>query len=486
MTEMTTRLNIIGRYRIALSVILLASLLLVATGQLFADSRTQAKRMHDRLTGVVPSAETLNIMSGLLNGTISLADLNDNVNFPEYFKYSKFSSLSSAEHAAAYVAMENKHFSNATLVNFVTPWTNEAQTVFPGDMGTEGILNDYTATVIGAINDEIDFRRILYDDLLYIGKASLSLSNSYGNADNQHYKELEERVGKDLSQDLQQVVQTNVNSLPAGAASGVLTSRAAAKAFLVDGTNRALIRFTALNHLCQDMEEFKDFTLPADRIRQDVTRSPGGDSRIYMNECIGCHTGMDPLTQAFAYYDYDYPLDGNNDPIYEQGNLVFNGAGVNDTDRDGNDTGTNSRVQLKNLINADNFKPGYITTDDSWVNYWRQGKNSVIGNKVSPQTVTDNWDASLADPGSNGASSSGNGASSMAKELAHSEMFARCQVEKVFKAVCFRPPVDCNDRNAVNAILTNFKLPYLNATNNPNGYELKRVFAETAVYCKGP
>ena len=433
---------------------------LIFISQVFADARTQAKRIHDRIAGVAPSVAILNEMVDLIDGTVVDA------RFP------------SGEIAAAYKAMENKNFSNVTLVNFITPWTNEAQTVFPGDMGTEGVLNDYTATVIGAINDEIDFRRILYDDILYIGQAALSLTNSYGNADNRHYKELEERAGKDLRQDLVLATQTSVNGLPVGAASGVLTSRAAAKAFFVDGTNRAMLRFTALNHLCQDMEEMKDVSLPADRIRQDVSRSPGGDSRIYMNECIGCHTGMDPMTQAFAYYDYDYPLDGNNDPIYEQGFLVFNRVGINDTDRNGNDTGTNSRVQLKNLINADNFKPGYVTTDDSWVNYWRQGKNSVIGDKVNSGTSIANWDASL--------NSFGQGASSMSKELAHSERFARCQVEKVFKAVCLRPPVDTADRTVVNNVLANFKLPFQNSTLNPDGYELKRVFAETAAYCKGP
>jgi len=39
--------------------------------------------------------------------------------------------------------------------------------------------------------------------------------------------------------------------------------------------------------------------------RQDVSRSPGGDSRLFLNNCIACHSGMDPMTQAFAYYDYD-------------------------------------------------------------------------------------------------------------------------------------------------------------------------------------
>lgn len=405
----------VGRHHIKIMAVLLMTLV-VLSGQVLADSRTQAKRMHDRLTGVAPSAAVLNSMEALI-ATGNSADAVD----------------------AAYIAMDNKHFYNATLVNLITPWTNEARAVFPEDMDSEGTLNDYTATVIGAIRDEIDFRRILYDDLLYVGAVGGLPAYSYSN--NNHYKALE-AVGSDMGDPsvLVPVLQSANTSgvLSPADTAGVITSRAAAKAFFVDGTNRAMFRFTVLNHLCQDLEQLKDVTLPADRIRQDVSRSPGGDSRIFMNACIGCHTGMDPMTQALAYYNYN----GSS--------LEF----------------TNNAVQPKNLINEDNFKPGYIVTNNNWVNYWRQGKNSLLG-----------WDQSL--PGNGGGSGA---ASAMAKELAHSEQFARCQVEKVFQSVCLRPPGDVADRAAVNSILANFKLPFKKST----GYELKRVFAETAVHCKGP
>ncbi len=48
-----------------------------------------------------------------------------------------------------------------------------------------------------------------------------------------------------------------------------------------------------------------DTSRPPDRIRQDVSRSPGGDSRVFNNNCIGCHSVMDSMAQAFAYYDFD-------------------------------------------------------------------------------------------------------------------------------------------------------------------------------------
>lgn len=413
MTEIISRLGIGKHHHGGVLSFVLFTTLFIMMGQSVADDRTQAKRMHDRLTGVSPSISVLNNMTAMITAGNDID--------------------------AAYLAMDNKHFYNATLVNLITPWTNEARAVFPEDIDDEGTLNDYTATVIGVIRDNLDFRTILYGDLLYIGKG---ITPTYSYSSNDHYKKLEE-LGSNLGdanvlESVSQAANTG-GILSTSDTAGIMTTRAGAKAFLTGGTNRAMFRFTVLNHLCEDMEQLKDVTLPADRIRQDVSRSPGGDSRIFMNACIGCHTGMDPMTQALAYYDYD---DDNTV-------LKF----------------SNNVVQAKNLINENNFKPGFIVTDNSWKNYWRQGQNALL-----------KWDQTL--PGSGGGSGA---AREMARELAHSERFARCQVEKVFKAVCLRPAGNTADRAAVDSIVTKFKAPYIKS-----GYELKRVFAETAVYCKGP
>jgi len=377
-----------------------------------AGPREQAKRIHDRIAGVPPTNEVLDAME---------ADINSN-----------------NEIAAAFRAMENSAFYSVTLKNFVTPWTNEAQTVFAP-------LNDYTATVIGMVRDDVDIRHMLYEDIIYTGNAP-GLP-AYSNSNNNHYQEMEDQA-LDLKATLQMSTQSSVTQLEANATSGVLTTRAAAKAFLIDGTNRAHFRFTFLNHLCDDLEPVKDISRAADRIRQDVSRSPGGDSRIYNNSCYGCHAGMDPMNQSYAYYNYEYNAD--NDPEGENGQLSYNSEGVNDP-------ATNSRVKAKYHINSGNFPYGYITEDDSWVNYWRQGQNSNIG-----------WDPAL--PGT------GNGAKSMGQELAHSASFAQCQVKKVFSNVCLREPSDAADRAQIDSMVTSL------ATNE---YKLKQTFAESAVYCMG-
>ena len=377
-------------------VLALAAVGLLAGAVASADARTQARRLHDRLAGTPPSAATLDQMAALV--AAGNAD------------------------AAARIAMNARSFYNVVLKNWATPWTNRDQSVFAP-------LNDYTATVIGMVRDDVPFNQVLSGDILYVGGSGFP---AYSPSSNALYEQLEDQDA-DLAnpQVLVRTTQSQATGLPAAATAGVITTRAAAQSFFVAGTNRAMFRFTLMNHLCQDLEQVADVSLPPDRIRQDVSRSPGGDSRIFLNNCIGCHTGMDPMAQAFAYYQYDEAA----------GRIVF----------------TDGQVQPKYLINSDNFKPGYVTRNDGWTNYWRKGQNRRLG-----------WDAAL--PGA------GNGAKSLGQELAGSAQFARCQVEKAFKAVCLRPPVDAADRNRVGQIAASF---------TANGYRMKDVFAQAAVHCMG-
>jgi len=361
-----------------------------------ADARSQAKRMHDRLAGVPPTEAVLASMAG----DIAAGRTTE----------------------AANTAMQHRAFYDVTLKNFAMPWTNRDQTVFAP-------LNDYVATVIGMVRDDVAFDRVLYDDILYVGRSGLGVPG-YSPSGNDHYAALETQ-GLSLKDNLVATTQSTANGIPADATAGVLTSRAAAQAFFVAGTNRAMFRYTLMNHLCTDLEQVQDPTRPPDRIRQDVSRSPGGDSRLFLNNCIACHSGMDPMTQAFAYYDYDETA----------GRMLYT-AGV---------------VRPKYFNNKDTFPAGYSTPDDSWDNYWRKGSNSLLG-----------WDGSL--PGK------GTGAKSLGRELAHSDAFASCQVQKVFKSVCFRAPSDAQDRARVQAMTASFR---------SNGYQLKRVFAEAATYCMG-
>lgn len=401
---------------------LFTCLALLASGNAFAGDREQAKRIHDRLVGTPPSAACLDQLQALVTA-------NNEVD----------AALDAITNDGVGDECIGEDFYRVTLKNFITPWSNEEQTIFAP-------LNDYTATVIGIIRDEYDFRRILYDDIIYTGNGSIAAPYAVNN--NAHYEEMS-NTNADLQAILVEKNQTDADTLNlpnSSATAGIMTTRQGARAFFIDGTNRAMFRFTLLNHLCTDLEQIKDTSRPPDRIRQDVSRSPGGDSRIFMNACVGCHSGMDPMAQAFAYYNYSYTTDE------ESGTLEF----------------TDGIVQPKYHINASNFEYGYVTPDNHWDNYWRKGPNSNLGWSWAPGSAS---------------TGSGTDASSLGRELADSYAFARCQVEKVFKTVCLRAPVDATDRGKIDAMILSFR--DTGGVSGDTHFNLKQVFAESAAYCMG-
>jgi len=379
--------------------LLVGTLMASAALPAYAGPREQARVIHDRLAGVPPTDTVLTQMENLVAGGDPLS--------------------------AAFVAMDDVNFYNVTLKNFAAPWTNREASVFVP-------LNDYIATVIGMVRDDVPFNTLLSADLTYVGNNGV-VPAAPSRFNNDHYAQLEAN-NINLRDQLVPTSQSSIQGIPIDATAGVMTSRAASEAFFVAGTNRAMFRFTLLNHMCNDLEQLHDTKIPPERIRQDVSRSPGGDSRLFLNNCIGCHNGMDPMAQAFAYYNYDQT----------SGALEY----------------TDGLVQPKYFNNDLNFPQGFRTPDDSWENRWREGQNAYLG--FSP-----------ALPGS------GAGAKSLGEELANSEAFAACQVEKVFQTVCMRAPEDQVDRDMVAQLTEDFMNP------NVLDYRMKDVFAETAVYCMG-
>jgi hypothetical protein len=389
-----------GNHRFVWWLFVAAAMIVCGVSVALAGPREQAERIHDRLAGVPPSDAVL------ANMTTAIA--ND---------------PNAGAIAAADIAMTNPNFYAVTLKNFAAPWTNRDQNVFVP-------LNDYIALVMGMVRDDVPFNQILTGDLLYVAPG---VNPPASPSNNDHYLALEQRMrAPSFNQsELQQTTQSGIYGTPSTATAGAITTRAASEAFFIAGTNRAMFRFTLINHMCMDMEQVHDTSIVPDRIRQDVSRSPGGDSRVFLNNCIGCHAGMDPLAQAFAYYNFN-PTSGRME--YTAG-----------------------QVQPKYFNNNATFADGFVTPDDSWDNHWRQGQNAVIG-----------WDTNLP--------SSGAGAKSLGAELAGSHAFAQCQVTKVFKAVCLRAPGDAADRTEIDQMTSSFV---------SGGYRMKPVFAESAKYCMG-
>jgi len=376
-------------------------LVLLGTNALAAGpSADQATRIYNRIAGVPPTAAQLAQMTGAADPV-----------------------------AAALVATQDPAFYNNTIRNMAAPWTNRDQSVFVP-------LNDYTATVVGMVRDDVPFNTLLSADLVYTADGASGVP-AYSPANNAMYDAMDAN-NVDLKAHLVSNAQSALTGIPAAATAGVMTTRGAGSAFFINGTNRAMFRFTMMNHLCNDLQLVMDITRPPDRIRQDVTRSPGGQSSLFLNNCVGCHSGMDPMAGAFAYYNFN-----NTDP--------------NTADTMGTVVYTAGQVQPKYFINNTNFPQGFVTQDDSWNNHWRAGPNSILG-----------FSATL--PGS------GNGAKSLGTELENSAAFASCQVTRVFKDVCLRAPNSQADFNQVNSMIGSFQ---------SNGYKLRQVFAEGAAYCMG-
>ncbi|MGZ3650631.1 MAG: hypothetical protein ACXVB9_02080 [Bdellovibrionota bacterium] len=376
----------------------------------------QAKRIHDRLVGVPPSDAVLQQM---------VADIT-----------------AGGAKNAALLAMDNDYFYDVMLPNWFSTWTNVA-------LDPHVDLNDYSATAIGLIRDDLSFDQVLYGDIIYTGADNLvstlnadgtvatkRLISPYLNTSNQHYIDLQNVLMNPadptdltsaarnsrihLKTYLVKKVQSAVTGIPDTA--GVLTTRAAGLAYITAGTNRREARFAFKNFLCMDMAQLSDTSRPDFRVRRDVDRMPGGDSRTFKQTCVGCHAGMDAMSGAFAYFDFP-----TNQMVY-----------------------TAAKVQAKYNKNNTVFPGGYITTDDSFLNLWIAGANADLG-----------WNGN----------SSGNGARQFGKMISQSDQFATCMVTRVFNRVCLRDPAS-SEQAQIQALASAFAAS--------GRYSMKDLFASVA------
>lgn len=355
-----------------------------------ATSKMKAYKIYNRLAGVPPVPSVL-------------AEINELV-------------AANKLKEAALRAMDDSSFYNLTLKNWIKPWTNVDKT-------NRVLLNDYVATTIGIIRDNIPFDQVMYGDHLYIaGTGTPGTIPVYDKKTNTHYQRLEEsRVS--LKDYLVRVSQSKTTGITDTA--GVLTTRAAGLAFFSAGTNRRATRFTFMNFLCRDFEALHDINIPDYRVRRDVERDPGKDSRTYRNKCVGCHAGQDALGGAFAYFDF------------VNGELVQTDGVV---------------VPKINKTNA--YNEGWVTRDNSWINTWADGQNANLG-----------WPSKTT----------GNGVRELGVMLSRSRAFSECMSSKVYELVCLRPPSTEEDKKEMRRLADTFQ-------QNEN-YNMKNLIAETAASC---
>src|SRR3569833_2758590 len=270
----------------------------------------QAVLLYTRITGVPPTGQNLaTVQTNAAAGNFS---------------------------AVATLALQQPQFYNVTLRNIFAAESNRDNSVFVP-------LNNYIATAIGMVRDDVPYNTALSADILYTVSG---VSPAVKATDNAHYAAADQ-ANADLSTKLTRTTQTGAFHYPAVAVAGLITTRAGVIQHFDAGTNRRGYNLNIINQTCHQLENITDISLPSDRIRPDVAASPGGDSRVRLQSCVGCHSHMDPMAGAFAYYDFD-----------EQGGGMIYTAG---------------KVQAKYTINSSNNPYGYITTDDSWESRMRLG-----------------------------------------------------------------------------------------------------------------
>lgn len=447
----------------------LAALLLLTFGAstAVADDTSRAVRMHKRLTGLAPSPATTKKMAELIKQDKAVE--------------------------AALMAIDGVDAGGDKQSGF---WNIVLKDFFNRDFNKDGMkvpLNDGIALGIAMTRYDKDFRGYLYENLTAQGANwDPSLDNyttgNGGNArpdpirlpspdSNAHYEMLERR-GADLKKDLILVPQTTPQFDPTGMwaghadayPAGVLTTRAFASTYYLAGTNRAAVRFSLKNYLCADIEEWHDTTIPDNEVRRDPDRTPGDDPSVYRTKCAGCHAGMDPMSRAFAYLDWDanarklvFTKPREDTPFNEVQCARENNQLVAEVALNANSSYEDKlqcAVVEKYLNNKDTYPQGYVVKNDKWMNQWTTGHNARAG-----------WGVKR------GEKIFGTGPKQYGKMLAQSRDFARCMPQRALQRLCLIKDFE-------NRVVQD-KWDRLTTDFVKSGYKMKEMLAAAATMCMG-
>ena len=155
---------------------LVGALLLGATAFAAGPNADQATRMYNRIAGTPPTAAVLAQMMAAADPV-----------------------------TAALIATQDPAFYNNTIRNLAAPWTNRDQSVFVP-------LNDYTATVVGMVRDDVPFNTLLSADLVYIADSASGVP-AYSPTNNDMYLAMDSN-NVDLKTHLASSTQSALSGIP--------------------------------------------------------------------------------------------------------------------------------------------------------------------------------------------------------------------------------------------------------------------------------
>ncbi len=311
---------------------------------------------------------------------------------------------------AAEIAMDDEDFYGVTIKHWASQMANKEENPFVP-------LDDFQALVIGIVRDDLDARLLLTGDFTY------AKSSYVGNPSGFDYL-MFDKTNSSYKTDL---IKTLQKTSPDVKPSGVLTTRAWAKAHYSGGTNRRAVQYAFQEFLCIPIDQWKTQGLDDRFVRQDVDRKPGKNPLVYQTQCRSCHAPMDAMAGAFAQVDFDLG----------RGSLAAFPS-----------------VHPKYTQNSNVYPEGNRSLDGEWVNL-------LAMNHVQDEFF--GWDEDVP--------IQGEGIQSFGRMLGASKAFRTCMVKRAFKAICMRDPVVADDPS-IQAVSESF------ASHN---YSLKRVFGEVAL-----
>jgi len=321
---------------------------------------------------------------------------------------------------AAAIATQDSRFYNYTVRDFASKMSNRAET-------TNVPLNDFTTTVIGAVRDEINAQRLLFDNITYVADSKLVAVPSAEVTDilrsNNHYAALDNQkidLVKVIKASTQRIFNgTKAVDMPTPA--GLLTSRAWMSEHATAGTNRRLVEYAFREFLCTPLEKVADSTGPDNVVARDIDRFPGGVHTKFTTSCRACHTVMDGFRPAFSQFTFnsDYTMHTFTSPSVNNTDDEAKGMGIY-TSKEPGATFVHDKINKNGSV----FPGGKITTDDSWVNNASYGANLPYFNWTRLK---------------------GKGIQDFGKALAESKQFPICMAKRVFATVCKRDVTTADD-----------------------------------------
>lgn len=346
---------------------------------------------------------------------------------------------------AAELATQSREFFNITVRDMAAKMsTKEITTLAP--------LSDFVATFIGVVRDNTSAKELLTGNFYYRANNVSGVGQDLM-ADiiksNKHYDQLDE-VGADLSavlvrEDGQKILGASGAIEINPDAAGLLTSRAFLQAHAKAGTNRRIIEYSFKIFLCSPIASWASLNRPDFYVGRDVGRTPASE---FNNKCKGCHSGMDAMRPATAYYDFFVENEAQ-----KTGFIKYKYTYANDP-RDDDATkvdvpvpSAEQNVPYKFRRSSRIYPEGFKVRNDSWTNY--------VG------SAGFGWKTELK----------GQGLHDFGKMLSESEKYAECLVQNVFLAVC-KKELQKKDYATSQRLVNSLK---------SSNYNLRELFISTAL-----